>query len=76
MKAKAGKPPKAKTGKPLKAKTDKPLKASEAKAIVQATAHYNDPEILAKVSENLGNPMLGVRAGSLAETELLANRGW
>ena len=50
--------------------------AARAKATVEATAHYNNPEILAKVSENLGDPMPGVRVGSLAETELLAGRGW
>jgi len=50
--------------------------APRAKAIVEATTHFNNPEILAKVSENLGAPMLGIRVGSLAETELLAGRGW
>lgn len=47
-----------------------------AKAIVEATTHYNNPDILAKVSENLGDAMPGVRVGSLAETELLSGRGW
>ncbi len=50
--------------------------ASRAKAIVEATTHFNNPEILAKVSENLGEPMVGINVGSLTEKELLAGRGW
>lgn len=50
--------------------------ASRARAIVEATTHYNNPEILAKVSENLGEPMVGISAGSLPEEEQLATRGW
>jgi pyridoxal 5'-phosphate synthase pdxS subunit len=40
-----------------------------AKAIVEATTHYNNPEILAKVSENLGNPMHGLEINKL-ETKM------
>jgi pyridoxal 5'-phosphate synthase pdxS subunit len=47
-----------------------------AKAIVQATTHYKNPEILAKVSENLGEPMVGINVSDLAENEQLATRGW
>lgn len=47
-----------------------------AKAIVQATTHYNNPEILAKVSENLGEPMVGINVSDLSENEQLATRGW
>ena len=50
--------------------------ASRARAIVQATTHFNDPKILAEVSQGLGNPMLGISVGSLAEEEKLAGRGW
>ena len=50
--------------------------ALRAKAIVEATAHYNDPEILAKVSENLGKPMVGINVSSLSDDEQLSNRGW
>ncbi|MCA9959752.1 MAG: pyridoxal 5'-phosphate synthase lyase subunit PdxS, partial [Anaerolineales bacterium] len=50
--------------------------AQRAKAIVQATTHYNNPEILAKVSENLGEPMVGINVSSLDEKEQLAVRGW
>ena len=47
-----------------------------AKAIVQATTHYNNPEILAMVSENLGEPMVGINVSDLTENEQLATRGW
>ena len=47
-----------------------------AKAIVEATTHYDNPEILAKVSENLGEPMVGISVSSLSEKEQLAVRGW
>jgi pyridoxal 5'-phosphate synthase pdxS subunit len=50
--------------------------ARRAKAIVEATTHYNNPEILAKVSENLGEPMVGINVSSLAQNEQLAVRGW
>ena len=42
--------------------------AERAKAIVEATTHYNNPEILAKVSENLGEPMVGINVSSLPES--------
>src|SRR5205807_3962408 len=47
-----------------------------AKAIVEATTHYQDPEILARVSAGLGEPMVGISASSLAPEELLETRGW
>jgi len=47
-----------------------------AKAIVEATTHYDDPKILADVSTGLGAPMVGIAAGSLAESERLEVRGW
>jgi pyridoxal 5'-phosphate synthase pdxS subunit len=50
--------------------------AARAKAIVQATTHYNNPEILAQVSENLGEPMVGINVSSLPQSEQLAVRGW
>ncbi|GAB4147887.1 MAG: pyridoxal 5'-phosphate synthase lyase subunit PdxS [Candidatus Promineifilaceae bacterium] len=50
--------------------------ARRAKAIVEATTHYNNPEILAKVSENLGEPMVGISVSSLPASEQLATRGW
>jgi len=45
-------------------------------AIVRATAHYNEPEIVAECSRNLGEPMVGRTVSSLAEGETLATRGW
>lgn len=50
--------------------------ALRAKAIVEATTHFQNPEILATVSENLGEPMVGINASSLPESEQLATRGW
>lgn len=50
--------------------------ARRAQAIVEATTHFNNPEILAKVSENLGEPMVGISASSLAPEDQLATRGW
>ena len=50
--------------------------ARRAKAIVQATTHFNEPEILAEVSTNLGEPMVGISVSSLAENETMADRGW
>ena len=46
------------------------------KAIVQAVTHYNDPKVLAEVSMNLGEPMVGINVDSLSEQERLARRGW
>ena len=50
--------------------------ALRARAIVQATTHYNNPEILAEVSKDLGEPMVGISVRSLPENEQLAIRGW
>ncbi len=50
--------------------------ARRAKAIVEATTHYLNPDILARVSENLGEPMVGINVGSLDPKEQLAQRGW
>lgn len=50
--------------------------AATARAVVEATTHYRDPEIIAKVSENLGEPMRGMDVRTMPEEELLATRGW
>ncbi len=50
--------------------------AKRAAAIVKATTHYNEPEILAEVSRNLGEPMVGRQVTAIPEEELLAPRGW
>ena len=47
-----------------------------AKAIVEATTHFDDPKVLADVSAGLGQPMVGISASSLPEEERLEVRGW
>lgn len=49
--------------------------ATRAKAIVEATTHYNNPDIIAKVSEGLGEPMVGRQVQDIPATELFAGRG-
>ncbi len=50
--------------------------ARRAAAIVKATTYYNDPKILAEVSRNLGEPMVGRQISAIPEGELIAGRGW
>jgi pyridoxal 5'-phosphate synthase pdxS subunit len=50
--------------------------AQRAKAIVEATTHYNDPYIIAEVSKGLGEAMVGIEISAIPEHELLAVRGW
>jgi len=50
--------------------------AVRAKAIVEAVTHYNNPAILADVSKNLGEPMVGIGVSDLEDHERLAGRGW
>ena len=50
--------------------------AKRAAAIVKATTHYNDPKILAEVSKNLGEPMVGRQISSIPDPEKIAQRGW
>src|SRR3989475_6011355 len=47
-----------------------------AKAIVKATTHFNNPEILADVSAGLGAAMRGLELSGVRKEELLATRGW
>ena len=47
-----------------------------AKAIVEATTHYNDPKIIAEVSKGLGDAMAGLEISAIPEAERLAGRGW
>ncbi len=49
---------------------------ARAKAIVEATTHYNDAGIIAKVSEGLGEPMKGLDVATMKDEERLAVRGW
>ncbi|HET9489690.1 MAG TPA: pyridoxal 5'-phosphate synthase lyase subunit PdxS [Methylomirabilota bacterium] len=47
-----------------------------ARAIVQATTHCKDPDVLARVSEELGEAMVGLETSKLPKEELLQTRGW
>jgi pyridoxal 5'-phosphate synthase pdxS subunit len=49
---------------------------ARARAIVMATTHYQNPDIVAKASEGLGEAMPGLEIHSIPEEELLQNRGW
>ena len=49
---------------------------ARAKAIVKAVTHYTDPDIIAAVSESLGEAMPGLEIKSIPEDRLLATRGW
>jgi pyridoxal 5'-phosphate synthase pdxS subunit len=55
-------------------KSGDPLK--RARAIVRATTHFEDPGIIAEVSRNLGEPMVGINLDKLPEYEQMARRGW
>jgi pyridoxal 5'-phosphate synthase pdxS subunit len=50
--------------------------AKRAKAIVEATTHFREPGIIAEVSKNLGEPMVGRQISSIPQAELIAQRGW
>jgi len=47
-----------------------------AKAIVEATTHYQDSELLARVSKGIGDPMRGLEISDIDEKDLLQTRGW
>ncbi|MFN2525956.1 MAG: pyridoxal 5'-phosphate synthase lyase subunit PdxS [Actinomycetota bacterium] len=55
-------------------KADDP--ATRARAIVEATSYFNEPEIVAKVSRGLGEAMPGIETSTMPDTERLATRGW
>jgi pyridoxal 5'-phosphate synthase pdxS subunit len=55
-------------------KSDDP--ETRAKAIVEATTYFNDPDVLAKVTRGLGEAMRGLDVRSMPESERLAERGW
>jgi len=55
-------------------KSENPSKV--AAAIVEATTHYNDPEVLARVSRGLGATMKGTAVSALSKEEIISNRGW
>ena len=55
-------------------KSGDPMK--RARAIVAATTHYNDPAVLAEVSKDLGEPMVGIDIGTIRPEERMQERGW
>lgn len=55
-------------------KSGDPMK--RAKAIVEATKNYNNPELLAEVSKDLGEPMVGIDISTLKPEERMQERGW
>ena len=55
-------------------KSGDPVKRAE--AIVKATTHYNEPGILAEISRNLGEAMVGRSATQLPDNEKMSDRGW
>jgi len=50
--------------------------AKRAAAIVKSVTHYQDAKILAEISRNLGEPMVGRQISAIPENELIADRGW
>lgn len=50
--------------------------AKRARAIVEATTHYDDPDIIARVSRDLGEPMVGINISDIPEAERMQERGW
>jgi len=50
--------------------------ARRAAAIVKAVTHYQDASILAEVSKNLGEPMVGLNVSQMPDTDKMAGRGW
>ena len=47
-----------------------------ARAIVEATTHFEDPQVIAKVSRGLGEAMVGIEISTLADDQKYASRGW
>jgi pyridoxal 5'-phosphate synthase pdxS subunit len=50
--------------------------ARTAAAIVQATTHFDNPQVIAEVSKGLGSPMRGIELEAIPEAERLTVRGW
>jgi len=50
--------------------------AKRAKAIVEATTHFNDADIIARVSRNLGEAMVGINIADIPAAERMQERGW
>ncbi len=47
-----------------------------ARAMVDACTHFDDPEMLAEISNDIGEPMVGINISTLPKEELMASRGW
>jgi pyridoxal 5'-phosphate synthase pdxS subunit len=60
----------------LSVKTEREEAESRARAIVKATTHYDDPKVLAAVSEEMTGAMKGLAVGAIEEKDLLQTRGW
>ena len=50
--------------------------AKRANAIVKAVTHFNNPDILAEISHDLGEAMVGISVSSMGNDEKIAGRGW
>lgn len=50
--------------------------AERGEAIVKAVTHYDNPQILAEISRNLGEAMVGINVSTMPEEERIADRGW
>ena len=50
--------------------------AKRAVAIVEATTHFNDPDIIARVSRDLGEAMVGINISDIPDSERMQERGW
>ena len=50
--------------------------ATRARAIVEATTHFEDPEIIARVSRNLGEALVGINIPDIPASERMQERGW
>lgn len=55
-------------------KSDNP--SERAKAIVEAVAHYNEPKVIAEISKNLGEAMIGIEIETIPKEQLFQERGW
>jgi len=47
-----------------------------ARAMVDACTHFDNPQMLAEISNDIGEPMVGINLSTLPKEEMLANRGW
>jgi pyridoxal 5'-phosphate synthase pdxS subunit len=50
--------------------------AARARAIVEATTHFEDPDIIARVSRDLGEAMVGINISEIPDAERMQERGW